>query len=571
MKTGRGPKLRPGEVADVTLLLEGTYPFVSGGVSSWVHQIIRGLPEIRFSLVFIGGSPDKTEKLRYELPPNVVHLEEHYLSDVPKEQRVVARRGDEAFHQHARALHDMLATVGTVASPPSSSWSGGWPSLGQQPVTQQRVPRRVSGFVASGSTFESLAQAAREVLSPGPARGGALAEVLTPVVADMMKNPHGCERDFLFSERSWEMITERYESGARERSFLEYFWCVRSMHTPLFVMARAAESIPPSRAFHVISTGFAGFLGMLLNRARNVPLILTEHGIYTKERRIELLQASWIKDEDLPSETFGGMSGIGHFRQMWIRFFEALGTMTYAASNPIISLYEGNRARQVQDGADPSRTRVLVNGIDIARFAPLRAKRTQGVPRVLGLIGRVVPIKDIKTFIRTMRVVSTELPGTEGWIIGPEEEDPNYAAECHDLVKGLGLTGVVKFLGFQKVEDILPKLGLNVLTSISEAQPLVVLEAFAAGVPCVSSDVGCCRELIEGSSEQDRAIGTAGTVVKIADPEATGRAAVELLKDERAWYAAQKAGITRVERYYTQAQMIDRYRAVYQSALGGNG
>ena len=41
-------------ITDVTLLLEGTYPFVSGGVSSWVHQIIRGLPEYSFSLVFLG-------------------------------------------------------------------------------------------------------------------------------------------------------------------------------------------------------------------------------------------------------------------------------------------------------------------------------------------------------------------------------------------------------------------------------------------------------------------------------------------------------------------------------------
>ena len=47
----------PVQMADVTLLLEGTYPYVSGGVSSWVHQIIRGLPEIKFSLVFLGGDP----------------------------------------------------------------------------------------------------------------------------------------------------------------------------------------------------------------------------------------------------------------------------------------------------------------------------------------------------------------------------------------------------------------------------------------------------------------------------------------------------------------------------------
>ena len=103
----RGPKLPPGQAADITLILEGTYPFVSGGVSSWVHQIIKGLPELRFSLVFIGGSPDKHEKMRFELPPNVVHLQEHYLSEVPTQQRVVSRRGDAAFYAASTKLHDL--------------------------------------------------------------------------------------------------------------------------------------------------------------------------------------------------------------------------------------------------------------------------------------------------------------------------------------------------------------------------------------------------------------------------------------------------------------------------------
>lgn len=44
-------------IADIALLLEGTYPFIrGGGVSSWVHQMISGLPEYRFALVFLGGA-----------------------------------------------------------------------------------------------------------------------------------------------------------------------------------------------------------------------------------------------------------------------------------------------------------------------------------------------------------------------------------------------------------------------------------------------------------------------------------------------------------------------------------
>jgi polysaccharide biosynthesis protein PelF len=502
------PILHSGGSADVTLLLEGTYPFVSGGVSSWVHQIIAGLPALKFAVVFVGASPERYEKLRYELPPNVVHLEEHYLSQIPRGQHVVTRPGDCEFARRSSALHD--------------AFQGGKPT--------------------------------------------SLAEALERVVAMLLADPTKHEHDFLFSERAWEEVCRRYESAAPDRSFLEYFWAVRSMHAPLFLMARAAARIPESRAFHVVSTGFAGFLGALLRRARKRPLILTEHGIYTKERRIEILQASWIRDDDSVSRSSANPS-IGYFRQLWIRFFEALGKMTYDAADPILSLYAGNRDRQHRDGADPARTCVVPNGIDLDRFAPLRAKRPATPPRVLGLIGRVVPIKDIKTFIRAMRVVATRLPGAEGWVVGPDAEDEGYAEECRHLARNLGLDGAVKFLGLRNVEEILPQLGLNVLTSISEAQPLVVLEGMAAGVPCVASDVGCCRELVEGTDAEDRALGSAGTIVDIADPDATARATLELLGDPARWRAAQRAGIARVERRYTQTRMLERYGCVYETAL----
>jgi glycosyltransferase involved in cell wall biosynthesis len=161
----------------------------------------------------------------------------------------------------------------------------------------------------------------------------------------------------------------------------------------------------------------------------------------------------------------------------------------------------------------------------------------------------------------------TARPDAEGWIVGPEDEDPAYAAECKDLVASLGLNDHVKFLGFRNIAEILPQLGLMVLTSISEALPLVVLEAFASGLPCLATDVGSCRELIEGRTEEDRALGSAGSVVFIADPEGAARTALELLNDAGRWHAAQKAGLERVRRYYNDRLMFDSYRDLYLRAL----
>lgn len=168
-----------------------------------------------------------------------------------------------------------------------------------------------------------------------------------------------------------------------------------------------------------------------------------------------------------------------------------------------------------------------------------------------------------------MRGVCNRMPEAEGWIVGPTAEDPAYARECEDLVKGLGLMDRVKFLGFQKVEEILPKLGLMVLTSISEAQPLVLLEGFASGLPAIATDVGSCREIIDGASDEDRAFGSAGAVVSIANPDATAQEAVLLLQDEDRWRAAQQAGIRRVERFYTQRDMLANYRKLYLAAMQG--
>ena len=135
--------------------------------------------------------------------------------------------------------------------------------------------------------------------------------------------------------------------------------------------------------------------------------------------------------------------------------------------------------------------------------------------------------------------------------------------EVKNLQKFFGLEKNIRFLGFQKVEDLMPRIGLVVLSSISEALPLVLLEGYAAGVPAVSTDVGSCRQLVEGLDAADRALGSSGKIVPIADPQQLADAALSLLNNPVAWQAASQAAIARVERYYTDTMMFDRYRAVY--------
>lgn len=500
------PRLAPGDApADVTLLVEGAYPYVRGGVSAWVHQLLVGMPDLRFAVVFIGGRRADYERVQYEFPANVVHFEQYFLMESWRTLVPRARSGTEHAYEVNENWHRCF----------------------------------------KAGRFDD-------------------AQTVFGEVADLLGRAGGITRqDFLFGARSWRLICERYGRYCTDPSFVDYFWTVRTMHAPLFDLADIARRMPATRVLHAVSTGYAGFLGALASRLSGVPLLLTEHGIYVKERRIDLAQAEWIKDSADP------MAGtletdISYMRRMWIRFFEGLGHLTYLTAHAITALYEGSRQQQLSDGAPAARTRLVPNGVDVDRYAALRARRSPGIPPVLGLIGRVVPIKDIETFIRSMRSICTRLPQAEGWIVGPTEEDADYFRNCRTLVANLGLTGRVRFLGFRKLEEILPRLGLVVLTSISEGQPLVVLEGFAAGVPAVTTDVGCCAELIFGTGEADRALGPAGAVVPIANPLAFARAAVDLLQSEQRWRQAQGAAIARVETYYRQSLMFDRYRELYR-------
>ncbi|SOY69076.1 putative GLYCOSYL TRANSFERASE [Cupriavidus taiwanensis] len=498
--------------ADVMLLLEGTFPYVSGGVSSWVNQMIRAFPQLRFGIVFIGSRREDYGDMAYQLPANVVHLETHYLYDFPPPPLAQGRGGDASAFDAAARLHDLLREPGREAE--------------------------------AGAMIRELMPALRE--------GGALGEDA-----------------FLYSRRAWQTITDQYRRFCTDPSFTDYFWTVRIMHKPLWQLVRIADGLIPARVYHTVSTGYAGFLGALLRHRNQRPLLVSEHGIYTKERKIDLFQSQWIRDNRNVFER--DISQISYFRELWVRFFETLGRVCYDAGDDIVALYEGNRRRQVQDGAPAARTRSIPNGIDLPRLAPLRARRQPGVPPVLCLIGRVVPIKDVKTFIRAMLTVVREYPEAEGWIAGPEDEDPEYARECRSLAESLGLGKKVKFLGFQRIDALLPQVGVLVLSSISEALPLVVLEGFAAGVPCVTTDVGSCRELLFGLPGEDAALGAAGEVVRIADPAALAAAALGLLRDPARWQAAQAAGVARVERYYTQERMVGSYRELYQRLMAQAG
>ncbi len=493
---------------DILIPCEGTYPYVRGGVSSWIAQLIKGLPQYKFGIVFIGSRrQDYGEKPLYELPSNLVYLVELFMFDEEEKPKIHASNGDIEDFKELEKLYL-------------------WFRKAKKEVAFPKDLKNLDFFLKKIS-----------------------------------------ESNFLYSRESWYFINKKNQENCSDISFLDYFWSVRSIHIPIWKMAKLAKLLKDKGTIlHSPSTGYAGFLSSLISHDTGKPFILTEHGIYTKERKIDLISSSLTLYKKL--DLFRDTSETNYIQSMWVRFFEGIGKMTYSRANPILSLYGVAKETQIAYGADANLCRVIPNGVDVEKLSRTIHERPEGIPQIITLIGRVVSIKDIKTFIQAIRITANSIPNVEAWVVGPADEEKEYAQECYELIDILDLKKNIKFLGFQDISKILPQSGILTLTSISEGMPLVILEGFAAGVPCVSTDVGSCSELIfGGENPEDKALGSAGVICPIANAEALAKGYLELLENEERWKKAQEVAIKRVNTFYTEELFLNTYQKVYEDTF----
>jgi polysaccharide biosynthesis protein PelF len=511
--------------ADVCLLVEGTYPFVSGGVSSWVHDVICGHPELTFTVLYVGSYPGAHGEARFQLPPNVVGLHRVFCQDAA------------------------LAPLD---------------GAGRATLREQIHSLRVA-IDARPAKSRVLAGLERMHVE-----GEAGTDVLAALACNDLSLP-----ELMHGRSSFQLLTTIAERVAPDAPFLDLFWHYRAIFAPVLRLLAAPTVV--ARCYHAVSTGYAGLLAALWSHRTGRPLMVTEHGIYARERDMELARADWIRDDgggiSEPRSTWAPR--ISPLRRLWSSFFKALSRIAYVQARHIVTLSDVNRNKQIADGAPPEKIEIVPNGVALQGSSqPAAPDKRDGDDQVaptarrlrVGFVGRVVPIKDLVTFVRACDI-ALGVVDLEARVIGPSDEDPGYAARCRQLVARLGRTNNIQFVGPMPPAQIYGDLDLVVLTSFSEGQPLVILEAYAWGVPVVATDVGACREMIEGRSEEDRRIGPSGFVTRVAAPKETAAAIIKLARDVKLRWRMGAAGHKRVTAYYQRRDMLARYRALYTSLI----
>jgi len=246
----------------------------------------------------------------------------------------------------------------------------------------------------------------------------------------------------------------------------------------------------------------------------------------------------------------------GYYRKHFFSSVMGWGKRVIALSNVI--------ARHMMDdfGVPHERIKLVARSVEVEKFRFQSPDTKRKEEFNVGIIGRITPIKGHMFFIKAMQKISKNIPRLKIWIVGdaPPSKDA-YKEQLQVLVKRLGLWHCTEFLGTQRdIPAILSHLDALVLsTTTQEAFGRVIIEAQAAGVPVVATQVGGVIDIIED--------GKTGLLVPPQDPSSIASAVMKIFKDKEFAASLALAARKKVEEKYNIDLMVKNTLDVYQDAL----
>ncbi len=479
----------------ILLTTEGTYPCFSGGVSHWCDQLIRRLPNFDFDVLAVASSPH--QRPIYQFPRNV----RNYM---------------------------MLPLWGNEEP--------GW----QDPVVSAAVQRKLPDGASPGQEFmDSFTRVVKGILISG-SPSSEMADGLCGMYRHFRLHDY---TQSMTSRAVWETFRTlmiEYFPGGDNLTLAEITDCMRWL---LRSMAIVSVPLGDVDVVHASMAGLAGIPGVLHNRIRGVPFVITEHGIYLRELYIVLSK--------LPQ--------LNACRRFLLMLADAIVRMNYRYASVVTSLCEFNRKWQERLGCD-RQTISTPNGADPELFHP-RQGPEPAKPVILTL-ARIFRLKGVDVLLRAAARVVEVIPEVKIRILG-DVADEAYFEECMDIIRANNLQGSVEFGKTSKPADALRQATVACIPSISEAFPFALVEAMLCGCPIVASDVGGIGEVL----------GDTGIIFGSRDHEELAAALIFMLEQSlegaarRANFgeAARQRGLTN----FTMAGAIGRFESIYNAVIKG--
>jgi glycosyltransferase involved in cell wall biosynthesis len=308
----------------------------------------------------------------------------------------------------------------------------------------------------------------------------------------------------------------------------------------LYWIARtAAVPTPACSLIHVTAAGWAIVPALVHKALHGTPLLLTEHGVYVREAYLASVRDTVAS----PGE-----------RHVTTRIALGLTRAAYAVSDMIAPVTEANGEWERGLGVDPAKIRVIPNGIHPTGHP----EPAPDANRVI-VMGRIDPLKDVQTMLLVAQEVIRRLPEArfEAW--GPATPGQEvYAAACERMRTELGLGDRFRFMGrTSDPHGVIRGGDLVLMTSISEAMPMTLLEAMAQGRPAVATSVGGIPGVLRGC----------GIVAQAGDVHGLASAVVTVLRDPELASALGRRGYERLHRRYTLDRCAGSYEALIDELI----
>jgi len=288
----------------------------------------------------------------------------------------------------------------------------------------------------------------------------------------------------------------------------------------------------------------------------NCPVIVTEHGVALRE--IVLTSTTSLFDE--ASSNF------------WKIFCSNIIKTIYSIADVIAPVCYANAVWEQKIGAEPSKIRVIYNGVDTQKFRPVELseqveethienKRRITIiysrPPTIIYLGRISIFKDLVNLLQAIVYVKKKIPNIRCLIYGGTD-DLDYSLKLVNLIKSLELEDNVTFMGKTFEPQKKYTLGnIVILPSIAEGFPFSVIEAMACGKAVISTDVGGVREVLENC----------GLLIRTRHPIELGNAIISLIRDTNLRKSFEELALKTIKKSFKFDLCIEHYDKLYKELI----